>query len=125
VRANLFVPPPFVNDFETIVFYLGALVLSRWLILVSVTVRRRFFSCQAEVRANTFVPPPFVNDLRVIVSPGGIGFIKMMGFRKTNACNSKNGGLSTCQALRENPCVPPVVNDLEMISLELEALIVF
>jgi hypothetical protein len=44
----------------------------------------------------------------------------MLGFRKTNACNgSKNGGLSTCQALRENSCVPPVVNDLEMISPEL------
>jgi hypothetical protein len=68
------------------------------------------------VCANSFVPPPFVNDLRVIVSPGGIVFIKMMGF-----C----GGLSTCQALRENPCVPPVVNDLEMISPELGALIVF
>ena len=78
------------------------------------------------MRANSFVPPPFVNDLRVIVSPGGIGFVKMMGCRKTNVCNGKNGGLSTCQALRENPCVPPFVNDLEMIFLpELGALVVF
>jgi hypothetical protein len=47
----------------------------------------------------------------------------MMGFRKTNVCNGKNGGLLTCQALRENPCVPPFINDLEMIiSPELGAL---
>ncbi len=79
------------------------------------------------MRVYSFVPPPFVNDLRVIISPGGIGFIKIMGFRKTNACNGKKGGLSTCQALRENRVfhVPPFVNDLEMISPELGASVVF
>jgi hypothetical protein len=35
----------------------------------------------------------------------------------------KNGGLSTCQALSENPCVPLFVNDLETISPELGALV--
>jgi hypothetical protein len=55
--------------------------------------------------------------LRVIISPGGIGFVKMMmGCRKISVYNGKNGGLSTYQALRENPCVPPFVNDFEMIS---------
>jgi hypothetical protein len=77
------------------------------------------------VRANLCVPPPFVNDLRVSVSPGGIGFVKMTGCRKTNVCNGKNGGLLTRQALRENPCVPPFVNDWEVISPELGALVVF
>jgi hypothetical protein len=49
----------------------------------------------------------------------------MMGCRKTNVCNGKNRGLSTWQALRENPCVPPFVNDLVMIFLpELGALVV-
>jgi hypothetical protein len=77
------------------------------------------------VRANSFVPPPFVNDLRVIVSPGGIAFIKMMVWVPQSQ-HGKNGGLSTCQALRENPCVPPFVNDLEMIFLpELGALVIF
>jgi hypothetical protein len=61
----------------------------------------------------------------VIISPGGIGFVKMMGCRKTNVCNGKNGGLLTSQALRENPCVPPFVNDMEMISPELGAMVVY
>jgi hypothetical protein len=77
------------------------------------------------VRANSFVPPPFVNDLRVIVSPGDIGFVKMMGRRKSSICNGKNGGLSTCQASRKHPRVPPFVSDLEMISPELGELVVF
>jgi hypothetical protein len=38
--------------------------------------------------------------------------VVFLGCRKTNICNGKTGGLSTCQALRENPCVPPFVNDL-------------
>ncbi len=77
------------------------------------------------MRANLFVPPPFVNDLRVSVSPGGIGFVKMMECCKTKVCNGKNGGLLTRQALRENPCVPIFINDWEMISPELGALVVF
>jgi hypothetical protein len=60
----------------------------------------------------------------VISSPGGIVFFKT-GCRETNVCNGKNGGLLTCQALRENSCVPPFVNDLEMISPELGALVAF
>jgi hypothetical protein len=59
------------------------------------------------------------------ISPGGIGFVKIMGCRKAYVCNSKNGGLSTCQALSENLCVPPFVNNLEMISPELGVVVVF
>jgi hypothetical protein len=49
----------------------------------------------------------------------------MMECCKTKVCNGKNGGLLTRQALRENPCVPIFVNDWEMISPELGALVVF
>jgi hypothetical protein len=49
----------------------------------------------------------------------------MMVCRKTKVCSGKNGGLLTDQALHENPCVPLFVNDWEMISPELGALVVF
>jgi hypothetical protein len=76
VRELITVCQLLVNDLEAIVFHLGAFgFLSRWLILVSVTVWRRFLSCQAELCANSFVQPPFVNDLRGAISPGNIGLI--------------------------------------------------